>query len=72
MPRENMALTPEDVPGSSVATRESALRTLSIAPPLGLRVDGGEVANEDVAAEAVTPAFVSRQIMYARFYTPNF
>ena len=47
MPRENMALTPEEVPGSSDATRESALRTLSIAPPLGLRVDGGELANED-------------------------
>jgi len=30
MPRENMALSPEDVPGSSVATRESALRSIAL------------------------------------------
>lgn len=72
MPRENMALSPEDVPGSSVATRESALRTLSIAPSLGLRVDGGELANEKSCSCDARLRIDLVHDMYARFYTSNF
>ena len=39
MPRENMAPSPEDVPGSSVATREHTLRSMAREAP-------GEVASQ--------------------------
>jgi len=42
MPRENMAPSPEDVPGSSVATREHTLRSdMARAAP-------GEVASQKI------------------------
>ena len=41
MPRENMAPSPEDVPGSSVATREPRLRSMARAAP-------GEVASQKI------------------------
>ena len=45
MPRENMALSPEDVPGSSVATRESALRSIALCA--WLVVDGERSRERD-------------------------
>lgn len=51
MPRENMALSPEDVPGSSVATRESALRSIALCAWL---VVDGERSRERARNSIVT------------------
>jgi hypothetical protein len=52
MPRENMALSPEDVPGSSVATRESALRSIALCAWL---VVDGERSRERGPKSYLTP-----------------